>query len=246
MVRLGKESFLPSLLSLGQWTQKSSSRVGRGPILRFDPLTGISSSAGRENPCIYSWEHRARELIQEWVRDRDFWASWKGPWALDEATVGAADVVASFVLGNTLIWPWFWGFWGWCWWERTHLLCRRHKRRHTATIGHVRLPCSVPLSGYLGTSCFPAPTDSSIWREIPVFFFFFFFFFFFESDTKCFSTVTTCLQAVLGRSLLPAARPRVANVPALQPKPLSLWFIWFWQQNTVLTSPCHCNRFPQG
>ena len=31
------------------------------------PLT-----VGRENPCIYSWEHRAMELIQEWVRDRDF------------------------------------------------------------------------------------------------------------------------------------------------------------------------------
>lgn len=76
MVRLGEESFLPSLLSLGHWTQKGSSRVGGGgvggPILRFDPLTGISFSAGRKNPCIYSWEHRARELTQEWVRDRDF------------------------------------------------------------------------------------------------------------------------------------------------------------------------------
>lgn len=49
-----------------------------------------------------------------------------------------------------------------------------------------------------GTSCFPALPDSSFRRETPVFFFFFF-----ESDTKCFSTVTTCLQAVLGRSLLP-------------------------------------------
>ena len=147
MVRLGKESFLPSLLSLGYRTQKGSSRVGKGPVLRFDPLTGISSSAGRENPCIYSCEHRARELVWEWGRDRDFWDSWKGTWTLDKATIGAADEVAflsweihssglDFEASKV-------GASG----KEPSCLCRRHKSQPTVTTGHERLPCSVPVSG---------------------------------------------------------------------------------------------------
>lgn len=76
-------------------------------------------------------------------------------------------------------------------------LCRRHKRRLTLTTGHARLPCSVSLSGIQEPAVFQhCLTLLFEEKSLCVFFLF-------ESDTKCFSTVTTCLQAVLGRSLLP-------------------------------------------
>lgn len=64
-MRLGEESVLPSLLTLEHWTEKGlfqldGSRAGRDlRVLRFDGLTGISSSAGIKGPCVYSHEHRA-------------------------------------------------------------------------------------------------------------------------------------------------------------------------------------------
>ena len=73
-------------------------------------------------------------------------------------------------------------------------LCRRRKRQPAVTTGHERLPCSVPVSGIRE----PAVLQHQLFslKRIP-------WVFFFDSDTKCFSAVTTCLQAVLGRSLLP-------------------------------------------